>query len=80
MEKYINFERLIMEIFILCLLVFLAGINLILAISTSMVLIKIFEISKNQEERFQLEEEARQQARGLMDINTPQVPYSLRMR
>lgn len=69
-----------MEIFILCLLVFLAGINLILAISTSMVLIKIFEISKNQEERFQLEEEARQQARGLMDINTPQVPYSLRMR
>jgi hypothetical protein len=69
-----------MEIFILCLLVFLAGINLILAISTSMVLIKIFEISKNQEERFQLEEEARRQARGLMDINTPQVPYSLRMR
>jgi hypothetical protein len=69
-----------METFILCLLVLLAGVNLILAISTSMVLIKIFEISRNQEERFQLEEEARRQVKGLMDIDTPQVPYSLRMR
>lgn len=69
-----------MEIFVLCLLVLLAGINLVLAVSTSLVLIKIFEIAKNQEERYQLEEEARRQARGLFDIETPQVPYSLRMR
>ena len=69
-----------MEIFILCLLVLLAVINLVLAVGTSMVLIKVFEINKNQEERYQLEEEAKQMARGLLDVNTPQVPYNLRMR
>jgi len=69
-----------MEIFILCLLVLLATVNLVLAISTSMVLIKIFEISRNQEERYELEEEARRQAKGLIDIATPQAPYNLRLR
>ncbi len=69
-----------MEIFILCLLVLLAVINLVLAVGTSMVLIKVFEINRNQEERHKLEEEAKLQARGLMDVNTSQVPYNLRMR
>ena len=69
-----------MEVFFLCLLVLLAVVNLILAISTSMVVIKIYEISKMQEERYQADEEAKQLARGLMDVTTPQVPYSLRMR
>jgi hypothetical protein len=67
-----------MEIFILCLLVLLAGINLVLAISTSMVLVKIFEIVKMQQYTQELEAEAKRQARGLLDIDTPQVPYSLR--
>lgn len=69
-----------MEAFVLCLLVFLAIVNLVLAISTSLVLIKIYEISKNQEERYELEEEAKRQVKGLLDITTPQVPYSLRSR
>jgi hypothetical protein len=67
-----------MEIFFLCLLVLLAGINLILAVSTSLVLIKIFEFVKTIHSNQELEEEAKRQARGLMDIQTPQAPYNLR--
>jgi len=53
-----------MEVFILCLLVLLAVINLIVAISSSMVLIKVYEISLLQEQRY----ESQRQARGLVDI------------
>lgn len=67
-----------MEIFVLCLLVLITGINLVLAISTSLVLIKIFEIIKMQQSTQELEAEAKRQARGLLDVDTPQVPYSLR--
>jgi len=67
-----------MEVFFFCLLVLLAGVNLILAISTSLVLIKIFEIVKGIQQAKELEEEAKRQARGLIDVTTPQTPYSLR--
>ena len=71
-----------MEVFFFCLIVFLAVINLILAISTSLVLIKIFEVVKDVQANQELEEEARRQVqdrlRGLMDVQTPQIPYSLR--
>lgn len=71
-----------MEVFFFCLLVFLAIVNLILAISTSLVLIKIFEITKEVQANQNLELQARQQAidrvKGLMDVQTPQAPYSLR--
>lgn len=69
-----------MVYFISFLLILITTINLIISISTSLVLIKIFEIIKNQEERYQLEEEAKRQARGLIDVDTPQVPYNLRLR
>ncbi len=71
-----------MEVFFFCLLVFLAIINLILAISTSLVLIKIFEVVKDVQNNQELEIEAQKQAmdrvKGLMDIQTGQAPYSLR--
>lgn len=67
-----------MEIFVLCLLVLITGINLVLAVSTSMVLVKIFEVIKMQQYTQELEVEAKRQARGLLDVETPQVPYSLR--
>lgn len=71
-----------MEVFFLCLIVFLAIINLILAISTSLVLIKIFEVVKDVQANQENEEEARRQAqdrlKGLIDIQTGQAPYSLR--
>ena len=66
-----------MESFVLFLIVLITAINLLVAISTSMVLIKIFEIVKNQEERYQAEEKMKRQARGLIDIDTPQMPYNL---
>lgn len=69
-----------MEAFVLFLLVMLTMLNLALTIGMGLTLIKIFEILKNQEERNQLEEEARLRTRGLMDINTPQMPYNLRDR
>jgi len=67
-----------MEAFAFCLIAFLSIVNLILAISTSIVVTKVFEVLKVQEERRELEEEAKRQVRGLLDIETPQVPYSLR--
>lgn len=67
-----------MEAFVVCVLVLLALVNVILAIGTSIVLTKVFEIVKTQEERYQYEEELKRQARSLLDIDTPQVPYSLR--
>ncbi len=67
-----------MEMFVMCLLVLLAVVNLAIAISTSLLLIKTYEITKAQEERYQLEVEARRQAKGLVDVETPQIPYSLR--
>jgi hypothetical protein len=71
-----------MEVFFFCLIVFLAVINLILAISTSLVLIKIFEIVKEVQVNQDLEFKARQQAldrvKGLMDVETPQAQYILR--
>lgn len=67
-----------MEMFVMCMLVLLAVINLAIAISTSLLLIKTYEVVKTQEERVQLEVEARRQAKGLVDVETPQIPYSLR--
>lgn len=71
-----------MEVFFFCLIVFLAVINMILAISTSLVLIKIFEVVKdvqaNQELEFQARQQAQDRLKGLMDIQTGQAPYSLR--
>ncbi len=64
--------------FMLCAIVVITILNLVLALSTSMVLIKIYEINKAQEDRYQMEEEAKRQARGLADITTPQIPYDLR--
>jgi hypothetical protein len=69
-----------MEVFFFCLLVLLAVVNLVLAISTSMVLVKIFEIVKTTQDNQAFADEAKLQARGLLDVETPQVPYSLRMR
>lgn len=67
-----------MEAFVVCVLVLLALVNLVLAVGMTMVLTKVFEIVKAQEERHQYEEEIKRQARSLIDIETPQVPYSLR--
>lgn len=58
-----------MELFFLCLLTLLALINMALAISTSLVLIKLYEFAKNEEERYQMEEEAKRQARNLIDVD-----------
>ena len=60
------------------ILVIITGINLILALSSSMVLTKVYELVREFEERFQLDEQAKRQARGLMDIDTPQAPYNMR--
>jgi hypothetical protein len=60
------------------ILVIFTGINLILALSSSMVLTKVYELVREFEERFQLDEQARRHARGLMDIDTPQTPYNMR--
>lgn len=67
-----------MEIFILCLLVLVAGVNLVLAVSTSLVLIKIFEVVKMQQYTQEREEDVKRQARGLINVDTPQIPYNLR--
>jgi hypothetical protein len=56
--------------FVVLMLVLIAAINLILSISTSMLLIKVFELVKVAEERHQMEEEAKRQARGLMNVDT----------
>lgn len=69
-----------MEIFVLFLIILLTGLNLLVSISTSMVLIKIYDILQNQEERYQTEEHTKRQARSLIDVNTPQFPYNLRVR
>lgn len=69
-----------MEAFVLFLLLMFAIGNLVMSVSASILLIKIFEILKTQEERHQLEEDAKRKARGLMDIDTPQAPYNLRNR
>jgi len=67
-----------MEAFVLFVLVLLAVVNVVLAISTSIVLAKVFEVVKMQQYTQELKEKATIQARGLLDIDTPQVPYSLR--
>lgn len=66
--------------FVSLLLSLITIVNLVISISTSMVLIKIYEITRNQEERHQLEEEAKRLGRSLIDVDTPQVPYNLRLR
>ena len=48
-----------MEIFILLLIFVFLIINVVLAIGISLILIKIFEILKLQEERYQMEEETK---------------------
>jgi hypothetical protein len=67
-----------MHEFFFCLLVLLTGINLVLGISTSMVLIKLYEMSRNQEERHEMVEEARRQARGLIEVDRPGAPFVLK--
>lgn len=62
--------------FILFLLILITGINLIISISISLVLIKIYEIGSLQEKRRQLEEKSKVQNRGLVDVSTPQIPYN----
>ncbi len=69
-----------MEAFVLFLLVLFAMINLAVVLGIALTMVKIFEMIKNQEERHQVEEEAKLRTRGLMDINTPQAPYNLRDR
>jgi uncharacterized membrane protein HdeD (DUF308 family) len=69
-----------MEAFVLFLLVLFAMINLAVMLGVALTMVKIFEMIKNQEERHQMEEEVKRKARGLLDINTPQMPYNLRDR
>ena len=56
--------------FVVLMLVLITAINLILSISTSILLIKVFELIKAAEESRQVEEEAKRQARGLMNVGT----------
>lgn len=79
-----------MEIAALIILGFIAVINLILQISNSLLLIKIFEIFKNAIEDKRLKEEADATASrlaqlnrdraGLVDLATEQANYPLRIR
>ena len=50
-------------------------INLFLTISNSLVIIRIFDLVKANEERYQANEEKKRIGRHLVDINTPQIPY-----
>ena len=63
--------------FVLLLMLAIGIVNLVLTISSSMLLIKTYEIIRQSEERRILEIEAKNAAKGLVDISTPQVPYSL---
>jgi hypothetical protein len=67
-------ETVIAAIVVFVLLI-LTIVNTILVISSSMTLIRIFEYLKISEERFQVEEEKKRKARGLVDVTTPQIPF-----
>ena len=65
--------------FLLLILLVVGVINLILAVSLSMVSIKMYEILKVHDEKMKLDEEAKLRARGLIDLPNA-VPYDVPMR
>lgn len=63
--------------FIIFFVLLLTLVNSVLMIGGSMVMVKIYEIVKTQEDRWQKEEAKRRNSRGLNDITTSQIPYDL---
>jgi uncharacterized protein HemX len=69
-----------MDIIILVVVILSAGINIFLQISNSLLLIKTFEQLKQIQEDKELDKEAQQRAKGLVDLVTEQTVYPLRLR
>jgi hypothetical protein len=69
-----------MEIAILIILALACTGNIILQISNSLLLIKVFEILKGIQEDANLKDEAKLKATGLVEVATEQSNYPLRLR
>ena len=67
----------IISSFIILLLVIVSLINLAVTASVSMLLVKVFDIVRENEERRLAEEELRRKKLGLVNVETPQIPYNM---
>lgn len=68
-----------MEIFLLSIMVICVIATLAFVLASSLVLNKVYEMIKKQQERQDFEDEARMRARGLVDL-AEHDSYPLRLR